>query len=214
MHNAKCLAHMHTYWSGVTIQALHCAFCIWHYWVLDLDTGRREPAVHGRPSAVRKENGPGDVAGRVGCEEQRRANHFCGRRPALEHGLGRIGVVPVRVVLDLCGQRCVDDAWSDGVHANTRGSELGGSRAHQLDGAGFCHGIDGLARFDDLRTYGRKQDDASGALLAHEATRGLNDVERTLEVEIENAIDLIRREFENRLSDVDAWGANHDIETP
>src|SRR4029450_4645408 len=99
-------------------------------------------------------------------------------------------------------------------HANTRGSELGGSRAHQLDGAGFCHGIDGLARFDDLRTYGRKQDDASGALLAHEATRGLNDVERTLEVEIENAIDLIRREFENRLSDVDAWGANHDIETP
>jgi hypothetical protein len=42
----------------------------------------------------------------------------------------------------------------------------------------------------------------------------LNDIERALEVEIENAIDLIRREFEDRLSDVDAWGANHDVETP
>src|SRR4029450_10371397 len=115
-----------------------------------------------------------------------------------------MGVLPGRVVLYSCGQRCVDDARSDGVHANTRGSELGGSRAHQLDGAGFCHGIDGLGRFDDLRTYGRKQDDASSALLANEATRGLNDVERALEVEIENAIDLLRREFEDRLSDVDA----------
>ena len=87
-------------------------------------------------------------------------------RPAVEDALGGVGVVPRLVGLDRRGQRRLDDAGRDRVHAHAVRPELGGRGPRELDDARLGRGVGRLAGLDDLRSDRREEDDAALSLRA------------------------------------------------
>src|SRR6478736_3305524 len=135
---------------------------------LMLHSGRSESTIDRRPTAVRKQDRARDVAGGVGGEKQRWSDHFLGTRPSLQRALVRVCALPIDVRGDLCRQRGLHDAGSNGVDTHTKWSELRGGSADELYDPGLGHGIDRLSRLDDLRSNRREDHDAAAASGRHD----------------------------------------------
>ena len=180
-------------------------------------SGRREAAVGGGPAAVGEENRSGHVAGGVRGEEQRRADHLLGARPALQHALVRVRRRTTRRSALIGAVSGV--STTPGAIALTRTpmrSELGRGRAHELHDAGLGRRVHRLAGLDDLRANRREDDDAAAALRAVMMRPGrLQHVEAALQVESDDAIELLAASYlQNRLPHVDARRADDDVEPP
>src|SRR5918992_6129137 len=104
-----------------------------------------ESPVCGGPSAVDQHEGAGDVGAGFRGEVEDHPDHLVRHGPAAEDALGRVGIVPVRGVFYLCRERCLDDAWGDGVDPDTAGPDLGSKGPEHLHRSSLGRGIDSLS---------------------------------------------------------------------
>ena len=92
------------------------------------------------------------------------------------------------------------------------GPEFGRGTAHHLHDPRLGGGVHALARLDHHGPDRTEEDDGPRALHAHDPSRGLDDVRAALEVEAQNAVDLLVGVVEEGFAHVHSGGADHDVE--
>src|SRR5215211_1899390 len=173
--------------------------------------GRREAAVRGGPATVDEHEGARYVGAGIRGEVEDHPDHLVRLGPAAEDALGRVGIVPVRGVFDLCREWCLDDAWSDSVDPYTARPDFGSKRPEHLHRTRLGRGIDALPRFHDLPPDARERDDAARAALGHAGSEVPDQAESPLQVELDDLVELIVCYLEQRLPDVDGRRAHQHV---
>src|ERR1019366_5439122 len=94
-------------------------------------------------------------------------------------------------------QRGLDNTRRDGVDANPEAADFGRKTLYQQADRGLCRTIHRKPRLDGDGAHGRTGDQAAALLVDHDAPKALEKPHRALDVEGDDAVEILLGVVEN-----------------
>src|SRR5262249_52433493 len=132
--------------------------------------------------------------------------------PAVEHRVPGVEIIDIRPLLERPCQRGIGNARRNRIDAHPEATDLGGKAFHEQPDRGLGRTINPKPRLDRDGAHGGTGDQASAFLAYHDAPKSLEEIDRALDVEIDDAIEVLLRVVEDRLADVQARRSHRNIQ--